>query len=821
MESSVKWLTPPYFTFYAGDDDAAPESCLVYLKTGRKMLVDLVRFSPDEPTIVFRSKEGEIDVTMGLDHVKTIRLARPLMLRRDYAPLEARAEEVFAPSDRQAFSVEFHDNEIMSGETIGYANAANGLYLFLPVENDRIVRCFIPRQAMSDYRIGLPIGELLVEEHLASKDAVEAALARQRELRTQRIGDYLSENRVVSREQLQQAIRHQEQRPVLKLGEALRSLKLLSEEQLNRALAKQRENRKLPLGRILIEMGVIDERALKGALAKKLGIPFVSLSKFNFDPNALKRVNAAFARKHVVMPLCMHQDALVVAFENPLSTMASEELRFLAQTKIVPAIAAHDEITAAIREHYGAYGTARLGDEAEEQPQSKDEYQFHRGASKEVQIDEIASRLFAEDKGGAAEPAEKPVSESDSVLVQLVNKMILDAHRDRVSDIHVETYPGKRNTLVRFRKDGALVPYLEIPANFRNAVVSRIKIMSQLDIAEKRKPQDGKIEFKQFGPSEIELRVATIPTANGLEDVVMRVLAGAKPVPMDELALAPVPLATLQRLMARPYGLLLVCGPTGSGKTTTLHSLLGYINTPDRKVWTAEDPVEITQAGLRQVQVNAKIGWTFAAAMRSFLRADPDVIMVGEMRDQETTKIGIEASLTGHLVLSTLHTNSAAESVVRLLDLGMDPFNFADALLGILAQRLAKALCGQCKERYRLEPGQVEELAAEFCDGTALDPAATVQQWRGDAQIAGGEGFTAYRAVGCEHCGHSGYRGRLGLHELLTVAPPIRRLIQNRAPAADLLSAALEGGMHTLKQDGIVKVLRGLTDMTQVRAVSA
>src|SRR3954447_23783145 len=275
--------------------------------------------------------------------------------------------------------------------------------------------------------------------------------------------------------------------------------------------------------------------------------------------------------------------------------------------------------------------------------------------------------------------------------------------------------------------------------------------MSQLDISERRKPQDGKIAFKRFGPLDLELRIATIPTANGLEDVVMRVLAAATPKPIDELGFGAEALESIKRLMARPHGLFLVCGPTGSGKTTTLHSLLGSLNTPDLKIWTAEDPIEITQAGLRQVQVNSKIGWTFAAAMRSFMRADPDVIMVGEMRDAETCRTGIEASLTGHLVLSTLHTNSAAESVVRLLDFGMDPFNFADALLGVLSQRLVRKLCTHCRAKLEPSVSEMEELALEYCEGDASQVDKVVRQWRL-------EKIAMFEAKGCKECDRTGYK---------------------------------------------------------------
>jgi type II secretory ATPase GspE/PulE/Tfp pilus assembly ATPase PilB-like protein len=815
MEARFDWPTPPYFAFAHGSERTGPETCLIYLCNGSKLMGNLISFSPDESSIVFQPMRSEINETMGLDQIRSVRLIRPLVLRREEIAFESRAQEVFPPSERQAFTVKFADNQVMEGDTVGHASLGNGLYLFLLAEGDKIMRCFIPQQAIGSYQIGRPIGEMLVEQKAASKDDVEAALERQRELRAQRIGEYLTANEIVSREQLAQAIRHQASQPVLRLGEALQQLGLLTQAQLDEALAKQQQNRKLPLGQILIDMGVVDERTLQGALAKKLGIPFVKLSKFNFDPNAIRLVKPSLANKQVLMPLCFQDDTLVVAFENPLDARAIEELRFMTQMKIRPAMASRKDILAAIGEYYEAYGASDRVNELSFDAEGRIEYDFHSAPGADAQVNELASKLFEQEVDMDA--TEEPVAESDNVLVQLVNKTILDAYQGGVSDIHIETYPGKQNTRVRFRKDGTLVDYLELPFNFRNAVISRIKIMAQLDISERRRPQDGKIDFQQFGPARVELRVATIPTTNGLEDVVMRVLASAKPVPIDKLGLAPDILSALKKVMQRPYGLILSCGPTGSGKTTTLHSLLGYINTPGRKIWTAEDPIEITQAGLRQVQVNAKIGWTFAGAMRSFLRADPDVIMVGEMRDEETAKAGIEASLTGHLVLSTLHTNSAPESVIRLLDLGMDPFNFADSLVVVLAQRLAKALCARCRQAYQAEPPEIGELGAEYCVDDGSDPAAIIQRWQQEHARDGA--FTLYRPVGCDFCNKTGYQGRLGLHELLRVTPVIKRMIQTRAPMGELLPAAFAGGMRTLKQDGLVKVLQGRTDVTQVRAV--
>jgi type II secretory ATPase GspE/PulE/Tfp pilus assembly ATPase PilB-like protein len=752
----------------------------------------------------------ETSQVLSLDQIKSMRLVQPLELELALSLLEERAQHLFPPSESQDFSVELYDKEVMTGKTVGHVNGTNGLYLFLPADDEKIIRCFIPHQSVKQYQIGLLIGEMLVEEKLASKNEVDEALARQRQLKVQRIGDFLTENQIVSREQLSKAIKHQESQPILKLGEALLQLNLLTEEQLQAALGKQKDNRRLQLGQILIEMGVIDESILKETLAKKLGIPYVSLAKFNFDANAIRLVTSALARKLMLMPLCLYDSSLVVALEDPLNAKAIAELQFQTQLRIVPAMASREDIFSALSTHYGAPG-GQINFTTDYEGSRHSDFEFHQGSS-DVNIDELATKLFGEDL--EMEVVTEAVAESDNTLVQLVNKMIMDAYQEGASDIHIETYPGKFNTRVRFRKDGTLVSYLEVPANFRNAMVSRIKIMAQLDISERRKPQDGKIDFRQFGPAKIELRVATVPTSNGLEDIVMRVLASSKPVPMDKLGLAPDISETLKKLILRPYGLLLVCGPTGSGKTTTLHSLIGSINTPDRKIWTAEDPVEITQQGLRQVQVNPKIGWTFAGAMRSFLRADPDVIMVGEMRDQETTKIGIEASLTGHLVLSTLHTNSAPESVVRLLDLGMDPFNFADALLAILAQRLAKSLCAECKESYTPSAEEIQELADEYVEGTDIDAKKIIAGWKAEYSA-----ISLHKAKGCKSCNNTGYKGRVGIHELMTVSPTTKRLIQTRAPVSELVPAALADGMRTLKQDGILKVLQGHTDILQVRVV--
>ncbi len=453
--------------------------------------------------------------------------------------------------------------------------------------------------------------------------------------------------------------------------------------------------------------------------------------------------------------------------------------------------------------------------------------QFYGATMDQTSVGDLLSDMLGEEE--ALESSSDDITAAaDNELVRLVNRIIIDAYQQGASDIHIEPRPGKDKTHVRFRKDGTLHPYIEVPASYRSALVTRLKIMCDLDISERRKPQDGKIKFRKFGPLDIELRVATIPSAGGVEDVVMRILAAGEPIPIDKLGVLPVNLAKLKDAVSKPYGLFFVCGPTGSGKTTTLHSILGYINTPETKIWTAEDPVEITQKGLRQVQINKKAGLDFPSIMRAFLRADPDVIMVGEMRDKETVAIGIEASLTGHLVFSTLHTNSAPESIVRLLDMGMDPFNFADALLGVLAQRLAKRLCPTCKEAYHPDADEMRLFLEEYCAELRSTPdfridtdGAMDRLFKGWlTSYADDKGrFTLYRPKGCPECSGTGYRGRLGLHELMIGTDAIKKNIQERERVATMLATALEEGMRTLKMDGMEKVLSGATDMKQVRAV--
>ncbi len=633
-----------------------------------------------------------------------------------------------------------------------------------------------------------PIGEMLVREGILAPAALERALAAQSAQRVIPIGQILVEHRKVAPDDVARAAEQQIRRK-LRLGEVLVEAGLVSKADVDAALAEQKQRKGRRLGEVLVELGLLTEETLAKTLSNKFRLAFVDLDACTLNPEALRAVPLELVEKYGVLPVDIDAASLTVAIADPLALDVLDVLRFQTKRHIDDVLVTPTQL----KRHVAAY-LARAKSER---------------AAPSSDFTTILKEL-AETDGALveADTDEREVGQEDRGIVSLVNKIIFDAYRRGASDIHVEPNGKERNLQVRLRIDGDCTRYEEIPAAHRSAVVARIKIMAGLDIAERRKPQDGKIKFK-IGESQIELRVATIPTVGGTEDVVLRILASSTPRPLDKMGLSRRNLDALQGLIHQPYGLVLCVGPTGSGKTTTLHSALGAINTPDMKIWTAEDPVEITQPGLRQVQVHAKIGFTFAQAMRAFLRADPDVIMVGEMRDPETASTAVEASLTGHLVFSTLHTNSAPETITRLLDMGLDPFTFGDALLGVLAQRLARALCTKCRVLG----------AGTAADYAALDRAFGEGLLARQLGVEMGPAFHVWQAAGCDACGNSGYKGRVALHELLTNDDATRLLIARKAPVEEVRQVAIQSGMRTLLQDGIEKCLEGQTDLKQVLAV--
>ena len=565
----------------------------------------------------------------------------------------------------------------------------------------------------------------------------------------------------------------------------------LTQTELDAAIAESRKGL-TDIESILLEKYKVPKAELGKSLSQFYQCPHVEFDdRTVIDPELMRNLNVDFLKKNCWIPLKRNKNVIEILIDDPNDLDRVQDIqRMFPNQTIRFSVGLRRDIAQFFKVATGQVETVTAGESGS--------------------ISDILGELVNEAQVEQQEDASiAGVDENDNVIVRLANKVIADAYRLGVSDIHIEPYGEKRETVVRFRVDGSCSEYMKIPPIYRRAIVSRIKIMASLDIAERRKPQDGKIKFKVGGGKEIELRVATVPTAGYNEDVVMRILAASEPLPLEKMGFSERNLRELQKVAEKPYGIILCVGPTGSGKTTTLHATLGYINTPERKIWTAEDPVEITQYGLRQVQVQPKIGFTFAIAMRAFLRADPDVIMVGEMRDKETAETGIEASLTGHLVFSTLHTNSAVETITRLLDMGCDSFSFADAMLGVLAQRLCKRICPECKEEYRPPQDEYKELVEGYGE----------DHWS-KLGVNFDNNFKLYRGKGCDACNRTGYKGRVALHELLIGTDRMKRLIQSKAKTEEMLKAAVDEGMTTLVQDGIQKVLKGLTTHKQVKAVA-
>lgn len=561
---------------------------------------------------------------------------------------------------------------------------------------------------------------------------------------------------------------------------------LMTEENLNQAREEARASKE-PLEEILLKKYNIAKEDIGQSLEYFYRCKFFTFdSKTPIPGDLIKNLKKDYLMREVWVPLEKTDKDIRVLVDDPQNILKRDAIENLLKTKNI-------RYDIAFKEDIHKYIEF-----------------FFRADYEESTFNDLLGRLESAEGGQESEDGEEGIRESDSAIIQLVNKIINDAFARRASDIHIEPDVIDKNVLVRYRIDGDCILYQTLPYSYRSAIISRIKIMSSLDITVKRMPQDGKIKLKKPGIGEIELRVVTIPTQGGVEDVVMRILAKGDTLPLEAMRMTPRNYRELVKICERPYGMILCCGPTGSGKTTTLHAILNYINKPDRKIWTAEDPVEITQRGLRQVQVHPKIGFDFATAMRAFLRADPDVIMVGEMRDYETAKIGVEASLTGHLVLSTLHTNSAPETISRLLDMGIDPLNFADSLLCVLAQRLVRTLCEKCKEAYNPTQEEYNQIVASY--GAELFKKQNIPYSRN---------LKLYRPKGCDACDKTGYRGRIGLHELLINTDEIRkRSIERREGIEVIREIAQADGMLTLYQDGVLKAFQGLTDIKQVHRVS-
>jgi type II secretory ATPase GspE/PulE/Tfp pilus assembly ATPase PilB-like protein len=660
----------------------------------------------------------------------------------------------------------------------GYPVSRASLYARVWFYRDRIT-------AIED---ATPLGELLIQQGLLQPAQLHEGTSAQAADRETPIGQILIEKNLVPEEQVEAFAAKQTRSPTgkrLRLGEILVEAGLATNEQISEALSEQRSRRGKRLGEVLVEAGIVSEEVIARTLALKFRLPYVDLDQVTVQPGAADEIAPGIIKKFRVFPFASTDREIRIAMADPTAVEALDMLRFSMSKRLKEVVVRPSQLEEYLRPFF-----------PEENPQ-------------ETELEELLEQLLNEQDTIVPvdddEFDDDPSLKEEGAVTRLAYKVILSAYQRGASDIHIEPQGKDRPCKIRQRVDGECEIQRRVPPSFRSSLVARIKILAGLDITERRLPQDGKIRLP-LKDRKLELRVATLPTADNNEDVVLRILAAGGAMALNDMGLSDRNFAEMVRLAHKPYGLLLVVGPTGSGKTTTLHSVLGSINTVGRKIWTAEDPVEITQPGLRQMQMKPRIGLTFATAMRAFLRADPDVIMVGEMRDLETASTGVEASLTGHLVLSTLHTNSAPETITRMVDMGLDPFTFSDALLGVLAQRLARRLCSDCKTPYEAGTAEIEEVHRLY------GPLA-------EKDGIGRDHLTLWHAAGCESCGDSGYRGRLGIHEVLVADDDVRRTIQQGKTVDEIRDAAIEGGMRTLMQDGIFKCLQGATDLRQVQAV--
>ncbi|PLX80006.1 MAG: type II secretion system protein E [Desulfuromonas sp.] len=684
----------------------------------------------------------------------------------------------------------FEDITTIHGETFHIRQSigekfSRGFFAYPIDEHADFTKIFFNYRGIRTNGQEQPIGAVLQQKGMIDQDDLENALQDQENLRTRLVGEIISEKTKIPQAKVDQTI-HRSHRlnrqGQIKVGDILIEAGLVTQKQVEDALADQSNGKRKRIGTILLERGLISEDQLLTALAQKFNLRLVDLDSVTPTQDALSKLPPETIERMQVLPVELRGRCLVIATSTPTDPTISENLRFVTNTEIELVVAGAGQIRQKIETLFGGKETSLDG-----------------------LIDEFTEEVDVVHEESEAER----VTESDSKVINLVNKVLINAYRGDVSDIHFEPGLGPQPMRIRYRKDGICYTMHQISGNYKAAIISRVKIIAKLDIAERRRPQTGKIMLKH-GRERIEYRVEIMPTIGGQEDAVLRVLTSSQVLPLEQVGFSESNLKKFRQLTQKPHGIVLCAGPTGSGKTTSLHSALANINDSEKKIWTAEDPVEIVQDGLRQVQVHPKIGFTFDVALRSFLRSDPDVIMIGEMRDSTTAKTAIEASLTGHLVFSTLHTNNAPETVVRLIEMGVDPYNFADALLGILAQRLIRTLCNKCKQPYNPTLAEYEELVDIY--GSKKFNENELPEYSNKLVLM--------RATGCPACDESGYRGRMAVHELLCNSQAIRKAIKLNLGVDELRKIAIAEGMATLRQDGIQKIFLGLTDLKQVNRVT-
>ncbi|MBI1194458.1 MAG: type II secretion system protein GspE [Gammaproteobacteria bacterium] len=695
-----------------------------------------------------------------------------------FHPVAVRGKEVALPDALQLFQVKFIDDQSINGVTRGSFLDRAGLHLFKPVGDYAVVRLFVPRQVMKEHVIGSLCGEAFAGQAAVPQRDVDKALKVQEALRRRPLGEYLLEDSVVNLEQLKLVLASQARMRsdgmvsdgrYLKIGEILVDEGHITQRQLDIALNKQATERGKKLGLILEQMGVIDDETLHRVIAAKLGIPFVNLMSFDVDAEVLACIPHELVRKYRVLPLCVYRGHLVIAMEDPTDSGVIDNIRFVTNRNIEVVTATSDDIDAAIVECYE-------DEDIEEEIQAAEEMSASDASPETKQM----RALHESENLGRDKP-----------IVRFVNRIIADAIHRRVSDIHIR--PLEDDVELLYRIDGTLIKVRDFSKDLLPAMVSRIKILGRMNIAERRLPQDGRTHVVDR-TAVVDLRISVIPTSNG-ESVVIRLLnTEASLKALSELGFSQRDENAFSHLLHKSNGMILATGPTGSGKSTTLYAALQEVITQNVNIITVEDPIEYHINGIEQIQVNTAPGYTFARALRHILRHDPDVIMIGEIRDQETAKIAVESALTGHLVLSTLHTNDAAGAITRLLEMGVESFFLKATLLGILAQRLVRRNCPYCSQEEIIDP-KIRKILG----------------------VADNEVF--FKGAGCDHCEQTGYSGRMAVYELLSVTPSVRALILADASVEDIRALAVKEGMLPLTDNALMHARQRTTSLSEVYRV--
>lgn len=873
QQEPFAWPTPPLAAYPLPMCQIEPEPCEVQGRTGNVVQGLMISFDPVQAMVRVQVPPERSPMRMRFAQLSRIVLTRSLAPLTSAALADSGAQALLGHHPSQPYTLHLVGGERIGGSTVGHVETPQGLFLFEPLDDaGTLQRCFVPRSAYDRCVIGEPVGALLVQQQAVTPEQVEQTAQAQHKLRSRRIGEMLVARKLVTPDQLLAALDKQARMPIMRLGEALVSLGCLSAAQLDEAVRQQSQARSQPLGQMLIEGGYINQAQLQLALARKLGFPVVDLANFPTDRQILRSVPHTLASRLKVLPLLRRGGRLVVAMEDTSRRDLIDEVSAVVGGEIAPALALPGSLPGAIEAAY-----ARIA-----------EYRHQPGASRPAPFDDNPARVAAAELDEALSSLEQPAATgraaalepvliprrrtaavpspspaapveaasaipvaptrprsapaaqdrsaaspavsaprarvpgpADALLIELVQ----DAQARGASDIHLEMRPGDAPVRVRMRRDERLEAHRELPAAARDGLLGLVESLAELGRPDQGLPRQGRLDLARLVPQQaLDLRVALIPTQGGLHDVVLRLPSRLRVLPLDELGFAPHDLERLVRLLDRPYGLFLNAGPARSGRSSTMHALLAHLTLPERRIWTAEERIDLVQPELRQVEIRPQQGWGYEQALQAFRLADADVIMVDDIREPGAAREAVELAQAGRLVIAGLPARHAGEALARLVEgAGVRPHDLADALCGVHVQHLLRRVCNHCRMSRSAKDGEVQEwLASALHDLPGDPPASAAEALQRDwIERHGRDGrLRRYHSPGCPRCNHTGYRGRVAVHELLVPSRELRRLIRANAPAWHLQRQAAQDGLRSLHQDALEKMLAGITTHDEVRCVA-